>query len=319
MKNISKQIKLFVILINLINCFCLISKDIVNYDKQPTRLRVTNNLDFPIWMQTSENIPDKRIVKLEKNESYDYNIPDVRLEATRFWPKIGCDASGNNCKLGQSMPPCPAGGCQPPIESKFEATWAAKNCPTDKPDANCLTWYNASQVDGYTLPFKIIAKGPDVGKFGCVSTNASKLDLNQCPSNEDLSQANKGLAKYKNVDLRVYDAANKKIIGCMSPCKKMNYPAPWGFGVDEKKEPALHMCCPTDPQKIKDNTCTWANECATSQACSDAKDANSIVHTKYVQSIHKMAPDVYAYAYDDVKGLHTCTGRTKFELVFGTK
>jgi len=286
----------------------------ISYERQPTRLRVTNNCNFPLWMQSSDNVPDQRVVKLDKNASYDYNIPNERLEATRFWPKIGCDAKGS-CELGQSVAPCPPGGCQPPIDSKFEATWAAQDCPVDKPTAECMTWYNASQVDGYTLPFNIIAKGPDVGKFGCVSTDASKLDLNSCPSNEDLSQGKKELEQYKNVDLRIYDK-NKKIIGCMAPCKKLNYPAPWGLGIDEKKEPALRMCCPTDPAKLKNNTCTWANECATPEACSDKRDPASVMNTKYVKALHKMTPDVYAYAYDDAKGLHTCTGRTKFELVF---
>ena len=284
--------------------------------EQPTRLRVTNNCSFPIWIQHL-NVPDKQNVKLKENEHYDYKIPAEGLRATRFWPKIGCDASGNNCTIGQSMDPCPQGGCQPPIESKFEATWAAESCSPDNPSAECMTWYNASQVDGYTLPFTILVKGPDANKGNCVSTDASQLDLMQCPAHDNLSQGKALFAAYKDVDLRVFDPKNPhKIIGCMSPCKKLNYPQPWGYGIPEQHEPALHMCCPTDGDKILTNTCTWANKCATSQHCSDHTDPASVVHTRYVKALHDMAPDVYAYAYDDVRGLHQCTARTQFEVIF---
>jgi len=40
--------------------------------------------------------------------------------------------------------PCPSTGCQPPLDSKFEVSFAANG-------SGDQTWYNLSQVDGYTL------------------------------------------------------------------------------------------------------------------------------------------------------------------------
>lgn len=288
-----------------------------DYSKdQPTRLRITNLCPFPIWIGHL-NISDAQNIKLDTDQSHDYNIPKKRTDATRFWPKIGCDENGDNCVLGQSMDPCPEDGCHPPIESKFEATWAATSCSHEKPDAECLTWYNSSLVDGYTIPFNVIPKGPDAGKNKCVAIDSANLDLNQCPVDEDLSGGNPAYKKFSKVDLRVYDPSDSnKIIGCMAPCKKLNYSKPWGFGFDETHDPTLHMCCPTDPVKLRNNTCTWANGCATPQSCKNTHDPLCVKHTKYVQRLDAMAPNQYNFSYDDDKALQQCTARTKFEIVF---
>ena len=297
----------------------VVSGSTISYEDQPTRLRITNECSFTIWIQCSKNVSEKGnplVVKLEPNQSHDYNIPDEGLDATRFWAKIGCDEHGNNCKMGQSEDPCPEGGCQPPIESKFEATWASTSCPHKNPGASCLTWYNISFVDGYMLPVICIPKGPDIGKNRCLPIDASKLDLNKCPAHEDLSGGKPELAKFKNVDLCIKDDKGNKI-GCMSPCKKLNVPPPWGFGLDEKKEPTVHMCCPTDPVLLKKGECTWARGCATSEACRNKKDPLSVENTKYVEELGKMAHNSYSYAYQDKEALMLCTAQTKFEVIYG--
>lgn len=78
----------------------------------------------------------------------DYEVPVGQLvEATRFWPKYDCEEDGQNCVFGESGGPnlpCPASGCSPPIDSKFEVTFGAS-------DGN--DWYNSSHVDGWTLPY----------------------------------------------------------------------------------------------------------------------------------------------------------------------
>ena len=204
--------------------------------------------------------------------------------------------------------PCPATGCQPPLDSKFEATFA----PVGGVDA---TWYNLSQVDGYTLPFKVVPRGSGAETGSCVTSDCSGLSLDLCPASEDLSGG--GLySQYAGLDLRVFDG-NGKVIACMSPCKKWNYPSPWGLGRPESEDPGLHMCCPTpiDPA-VNPGQCTPQNQCMTSQACSDPGDPVSVVHTRYVQTMRSMCPSAYSYAYDDHAGLHACPSETSFEVVF---
>ncbi|MAQ17073.1 MAG: hypothetical protein CMN30_20050 [Sandaracinus sp.] len=264
---------------------------------QPTRLRVTSYCDQPIWLHHSENVAAPLGTRLEAGECYDYPIGAGELASMRLWPKTGCDAAGEDCDLGQSVAPCPDGGCQPPIESKFEATFAdADACPTEGAPAECVTWYNASQVDGFTLPFLVRPKGPGSDAPGCIESDCSALDLDQCPSAEDLSQG--GLyPEYAAVDLRVLDESGA-VVGCMAPCKRLNYPAPWGYGLPEDSSPTREFCCPTPP--IGPEECT----------------AGPVTGTGYVNRLQTMCPSVYSYAYDDADGLHTCPAQTQFEVVF---
>lgn len=284
--------------------------------QQPTRLRITNNCYFPIWIQHSNNINDPQNIRLNYSRYHDYNIPDNGVASTMFWPKIGCDSNGNNCEIGQSIPPCPSEGCQPPISSKFEATWADINCPQVNPGSACMTHYDTSQVDGYTLPFNIDVYGQNVDVGSCVKTNCAKLSLEKCPSNENLS--GKGMyPSFNKVDLKVYSKRDPDmVIGCMSPCKKLNYPEPWGYGLTEGYDPTLHMCCPTNHDRIKNGTCTLENGCISPDECRDKSNKLSVVRTRYVQNMHKMCPDVFSYAYDDVRGHHACASRTKIHVTF---
>lgn len=287
--------------------------DLYSADSQPTRLRILSQHNKPIWIASSKNVPMKQNIKLNKGDYIDVPIPDRGLPSTRFWAKTGCDENGENCEIGQSDPPCPKGGCQPPIESKMEATWPNINCKGS--GADCVTWYDASQVDGYTLPYTIRPLNKK-----CQFIDATGLQLSKCPANENLSGNEARYVKYKDVDLRLKNSKGE-VIGCMSPCKKLNYPGPWGYGENEYDDPALHMCCPTSSAKVKAGTCTWKNKCATSKACSNAKDPLSVVNTKYVKYIRglrKTNPNaqIYSYAYDDANGLQTCDAKTKFLLTF---
>lgn len=278
----------------------------------PTRLRITNRCAEPIWIAHSDNVADPQNVRLAEGESRDYAIPDAGLASTRFWPKTGCDASGHACTIGDNGEgggkPCPASGCHPPVDSKFEATFAPKG-------SSDQTWYNLSQVDGYTLPFKVVPRGEGAEEGSCVTSDCAGLALEKCPTGEDLSGGGKHPA-FANEDLRVRDASGR-VIACMSPCKKWNYPAPWGRGQPEDVDPGLHMCCPTpiDPAK-NPGACTIANKCMTSEACSSVADPASVVHTDYVTAMRAMCPSAYSYAYDDAAGLHACSSTTGFEVVF---
>ena len=271
---------------------------------QTSRLRVINGCTQPIWIAHANNLPGEQNVPLATGDYHDYAIPAGGLPSVRFWPKLGCDASGHNCRIGDNGEgggaPCGAMGCQPPIDSKFEVTFAATG-------STAATFYNLSLVDGYTLPFAVTPVGVGAGVGTCTASDCSMLTLDACPAAEDLGGTQ--YPAYANHDLRVQD------VGCMSPCKAWNYPAPYGIGRPESQDPGLHLCCPT-PINPTSGQCTIANSCMTAAACRSMTDPLSVTHTDYVQLVHARCPTAYAYAYDDDAGLHACSADTGFRVVF---
>lgn len=106
-------------------------------------IEIGNKNNFPIWIETkpNDNKPPLRngeIVKLNPNDRTKYDIEDAGWGG-RFWAKVGCDESGANCEFGQSVDPCPEGGCQPPAETKVEFFFP----PTDSTDDS---YYDISLV-----------------------------------------------------------------------------------------------------------------------------------------------------------------------------
>lgn len=77
------------------------------------RITFNNRCEEPIWINplTSENGPGLvgGIKRLAQNAHTIYTIPDSGWKG-RFWPKTGCDGNSQRCKVGQSVPPCPAEG-----------------------------------------------------------------------------------------------------------------------------------------------------------------------------------------------------------------
>jgi Thaumatin family len=276
---------------------------------QTARLRVVSRCAASIWIAHSDNVAGDQDVELDDGDYHDYDIPAGGVASTRFWPKLGCDATGHACAVGDNGEgggaPCPAGGCEPPFDSKFEATFAA----TGSADA---TWYDLSLVDGFTLPLTVTPLGAGAGAGTCTVSDCSTLTLDACPDHDDLGGGT--YPAYADVDLRVSDPGGAAI-ACLSPCKRWNYPAPYGFGQAEADDPGLHMCCPTpiDPQS---GNCTVANGCMTPDACRNAIDPMSVVHTAYVAAVHARCPSAYSYAYDDGAGLHDCPADTRFVVVF---
>jgi hypothetical protein len=262
---------------------------------QTTRLRIGNRCAEPIWIAHSDNVPFEQNQRLAPGAYHDYAIADGGLASARFWPKLGCDATGHACRIGDTGEgggaPCGPMGCHPPVDSKFEVTFAA----TSSSEA---TFYNLSLVDGYTLPFTVTPVGPGAGQGACSASDCSTLTLDACPIQEDHVG-----------DLRLADVA------CLSPCKKWNYPAPYGLGRPESQDPGLHLCCPT-PIDPGTGQCTLANGCMTPDACRAASDPLSVVHTDYVALIHGRCPTAYSYSYDDAAGLHACPAAAGFEVVF---
>ncbi len=281
-----------------------------NNGSQPTRFRMTNQCQYTIWIQ-QQNMPagTAAVTELAQGTSVDFNIPDAGLASTRFWPKTGCDNTGQNCTLGQSSPPCPMtpSGCSPPVDSKIEATWGcilgdpSQCASTPQGDKITTTFYNSSAVDGFTLPFTVTVT-PNGGST-CNDLNCSTLELSECPSAENLSQGqNQQHPQYSAVDLKVVDPGNPGVVaGCFSPCKALDYPGWGGQGIqNEQSDEEIMYCCPTPP--ISSGQC----------------QGGPVPDTQYVGLIHqKCSGGVYGYAYDDGIGLHNCSAATEIEMTFG--
>jgi hypothetical protein len=280
--------------------------------KQGHRLSIKNACTYDLWIQ-QQGMPTgtASVSHVKAGASVSYAIPAEGLASTRFWPKRGCDASGQNCSMGQSSAPCPAGGCLPPVDSKLEATWGCtlldkKLCgKTPQGVAMIDTFWNGSAVDGFTFPFSIKTSGGD-GRASCVNVDCSALDLNQCPTDDNLSDKGKNPA-YTHQNLNVVALADGGVPevgiseGCFSTCTKLNYPGWGGDGLNNPAGAVEQMyCCPTPP--------------ISSPQC----QAGPVPTTKYVEFVHTACKKTaYGYAYDDGLGGRTCSGDTALEFTVG--
>ena len=296
------------------------------------RLKIINGCGDPMWVQwltapgVTFNAPNRhRLASL--GSFIEYDIPDKGLPAMRFWPGLGCDGNGHNCRVGASGGPanlgftCPPGGCAPPIDSKFEATFG---CIPGVTDAQCYQnpsapgqplgrgdWWNSSMVDGYTVPMKVVVNGhcpvgpqpapvfgpggPQGGVIDC-----STLRVSDCPVNDNLS-TNGQFPQLANVNLTVTNPTTGAVAGCYSPAAKLTF-SHWanGFQTYAPDAPQARMyTCPTPP--ISPEQCS-------------AGPADS---TAYRNMIHSHC-ETYAYAYDDGYGLSSCPAATnlKYEVTF---
>lgn len=271
-----------------------------------SRLRIVNGCSDPIWIANfagaAPYFPDD--IRLEGGGHHDFAIPDEGLASTRFWPKWGCDENGQECRIGGSGGPgesCITKGCAPPIDSKFEASFGclkpdASECASNPSDPTVKLgpddWWDVSQVDGWTLPYKVEVFGscPDSPQ----EIDCSGLSLGSCPHNEDLG------GTVGNQTLMVLDPSGRgEVVGCYSPCGKLTY-SNWGQGYSftpQSKE-ARDFCCPTPP--IEPAQCS----------------RGPVVRSAYVAAVHRLCPSVYAYAYDDGVGLSKCPAGTRYQATF---
>jgi Thaumatin family len=274
-------------------------------------LTVKNSCSFAIWVQQSKEhqLTDTPLIqKIEAGQSFDYAVDPKGIISTRFWPKWGCDAQGENCAWGQSVggaggpddySPCPAGGCHAPADSKLEVTWGcAYPDPANNPQCEhkkAQTFYNGSIVDGYSLPFRITRSGDLAGS--CQDIDCSGLTMAACPKEDNLRQGKTAdHPEYRSVDLHIILGGQET--ACFSPCKKLNYPTFGGLNLDEQTDAAIMYCCPTPP--------------ISSPEC----QAGSVPQTQYVTTVHQMCPNTYGYAYDELLGNFNCHYSTKFTATF---
>jgi hypothetical protein len=295
------------------------------------RLKIINGCGQPMWIQYLNgtgggvlNAPNRN--QLATLNSYiEYDIPDIGIAGIRFWPGMGCDATGNNCTIGASGGPasmgftCPAAGCGPPIDSKFEASFG---CLPGVASASCqqnpsapgtplgrIDWWNSSAVDGYTLPFQVKAvgscpvgpqpDGPGGPPGGVVSCTSIKFA--DCPATENLS-SNGAYPSLSSVNLKLTNPNNGAQAGCFSPSGKLTF-SQWnaGFTTYPADDPHAQLySCPTPP--------------ITPTQCSSGPAAS----TNYTNLIHSKCTNTYAYAYDDTFGLATCPSATNmhYEVTF---
>lgn len=249
---------------------------------QTGKLRIVNGGSEPMWMNYQAKAQYwPQTLRINPGQAYDYNIPGGMIPGTRFWPKSGCDYAGHNCAFGESGGPnlpCPYGGCSPPIDSKFEATFGSS-------DGN--DWYDASQVDGWTLPYTM--------SFRCrgqvTNINCGGLSEGVCPS-----QNIDGLGYVSLVARNPYKG--NAYAGCYSPCAKLTY-ANWrGHAYNPGAAPADKYCC--------------AGRYAQPGACKTGPDANM----EYTRVVHSHC-SVYAWAYDDAVGLKACpSNQVSYQVTF---
>ena len=289
---------------------------------QMSRLRIVNGCSSDMWIfyligsgGGSLSMPTPHQTLLHSNGFIDYPIPDIGLAATRFWPGYGCDATGNNCTIGQSGGPssdgftCPAAGCAPPIDSKFEGTFG---CLPSVPSAMCQnnpsasppmplpqsdSW-DTSMVDGFTLPYRVrvldsCSGGPMNGLIDC-----STLPMSLCPTMENLS-SNGMFSQYASLSMVATEPGNSMAGGCYSDCGRMTYQQ-WSEtpGLSPSDPAAQDYCCPTPP--VSPSACRMG----------------PVASSGYTQLVHRTCPQVYAYAYDDGTGLWSCTAGTRYEVTF---
>jgi hypothetical protein len=300
------------------------------------RLKIISGCAQPMWVQhevgngggTDSN---PNFVELSGvGQSQTFEIPDIGLSGFRVWPGFGCNSAGQNCTVGSSGGPassgfsCPPGiGCAPPIDSLWEGSFGcipgAGGCQGNSSAPGTTLgpydWWDASFVDGYTTPIKVVIGGsgycptgpqpndggpggPPGGVFDC-----SNLRFANCPTNENLS-TNGEFPALSSENLKLYHpnadgTPSSTQVGCYSPDGKLTFgqwqaiPTPpfTGTYYQPASPQAEYYACPTPP--ISPAQCS----------------AGPAASTQYTKMIHATC-NAYAYPYDDAIGLSTCIAQT---------
>jgi len=269
--------------------------------------------------------------KLAPGAQVSHDIPDAGLIGYRAWPMYNCkkNAAGDgpaegwyDCQIGGSgglaqhggtQPGCQSPGCAPPIDSKFEGTFGCRLSADKK--ANCVPNpaagfdgkgnakligdqdnFDVSNVDGWTLPFKLTVDGSNCAKAPPKNTvDCMSLGLDSCTI-EDLSAARSDLTQ---VNLSLINPDTNERGGCYSPCSILsmnNWNNP-DFVGGPGTPSVSPFCCPAGTPK---ETC-----------------AAAVGKTNYVKNVPNMCSPAYTWAYDDAQGLFQCDAKsTSYTMTF---
>lgn len=258
--------------------------------------------DGPIWIAhlVGGGVgPDPQDVRIASGESalFHTGLNNGGLSATRFWPKYGCNATGHSCVFGSSGGPeegcvfqykghANYSKCNPPVDSKFEASFAA-------PGSTGHDFVDMSLVDGYTLPFKVEVSGGSCNRNSQSFTgmDCSGISMDGCPSAEILNG--------ESVNLNAISTETGKQGGCYSPCMKLTDDK-WNSttAVAPDSSTAGQYCCAG----------SWGNP--------DTCNAGSMLQTQYLASVRNMCPEAYGYAYDDKTATIICSSNTEYTVTF---
>lgn len=215
--------------------------------KQGSRFGVLNACKEDIWMYAQNLSPQLQMIPALTQ--VDYDTPDgIGFASLRNFAKFGCDSSGNNCKIGQSFPPCSdQDGCQPDINTAVELTI----------DGNGTIHYDISMVNGFTYPAKVTVFNASNDDPNCSDIDASRITISDhCPTAEDLSTPTKkwnqppkqpapkpfgdfkfynaSLPEKKQIDLTKRNLRAKSnldstsVIGCFAPYEALIAHPVWG-------------------------------------------------------------------------------------------
>ena len=267
---------------------------------------MVNGCAEPLWIahiQGGGLGPDAQDVKIGPggNRTFHTGLHGGGLSAARFWPKLGCDFSGGHCSIGSSGGPAEAcvirapgkpddySHCAPPVDTKFEATFATQG-------SALKDVLDMSLVDGFTLPFTLEVDGGSCERHGQAFTgmDCSRLSLAHCPEAEALQGG-------QNVSLHAVDPKTGKAGGCYSPCTKLTDDKwnPKGTAVAPDSAVAGPYCC--------------AGAWATPDACNSD---GAVLSTRYLRAVKEMCAAAYAYAYDDKTATISCTTTTRYTVTF---
>lgn len=272
------------------------------------RLEIVNGCSSdPLWIAhiVSGGVgPDSQDNKLLPGKSkLFYTSLGGALSATRFWPKLGCNATGGDCSIGSSGGPgeeCVIRGgpkgddyshCAPPTDTKFEASFGA-------PSTGNYDVVDMSLVDGFTLPFKLEVSGGSCNRHKYAGgppepftgMDCSDLSLDRCPTAEILN----GTAK----SLQAINPKTGKVSGCYSPCMRLTDDKWQKGGVAPDSSQAGPYCC--------------AGASGTPTVC----NVGPVLQTQYVKLSKKVCPAAYSYAYDDKTATIACSTTTQYKVTF---
>jgi len=264
------------------------------------RLSIKNGCDQPRWIAhiASSGVgPDAQDKKIMPGQVAQFNTGVAGLSATRFWPKMGCSEAGGNCSIGDSGGPAEAcvirvpgkpddySHCAPPVDSKFEATFAAPGTPAKD-------IVDMSLVDGYSLPFKLEITWGACSRSGqpFQEMDCSDLSLSKCPMAEQLNG--------KATNLHAVNPKTGKVAGCFSPCMRLVDDKWQSTGVDSASPQAAPYCC--------------AGADGQPQTC----NAGPIMQTQYLKTVKGLCPEAYGYAFDDKTSTIACSTDTQYLLTF---